>query len=265
MNAPQGTFEAATAGQFDMANFRTFGTEKIRWLLEQQNALNLMVKGGETWVARCLNGEWDYRLQAAREIGEFLSSYETHVWWAAPKIDVDNCQTELVDALHFMLSEEFARLTVDTAFREGRVSALVDAFRPREFGNPVANAKRIMASLLTENRTAAIDWGSYGQLCLALDLPLEALVGRYELKWCINMARWHFGYKQDKNVKYWGSQLTKLPQDEDNAVMSAAYSAYQKEHGVNMSLAEMAALINSNVQQAHPTTYAKYGEFVLPA
>jgi hypothetical protein len=236
--------------------------ERVADLLRVQAALNKGSYSNE-WILRGVAGEIlsdelidgkkpiDYTAAALGELGEFMGSlgYE---WWTAKETDRSNCITELVDTLHFVLSQEMV-LWVSNEMdlppsRVGMVLSYTDVVESSIGDEPIGELSEettecMMDSvaedivLTHEDRSnedqrsvreqlrytmiaVASGQGSvYEVLCLAdsMGVSFDHLYARYMGKATLNAFRVENGYseKPRRYKKMWAFEAGEDPQ-EDN-------------------------------------------------
>jgi len=100
------------------------------FIAENQFSVNAAM-AGEDWVARAAeHQDIDYRVAALDEVNEFINCAWQFKWWAPTKLDFANARMEMVDILHFVVSEDLAfRMVVGNLQKEEaikKVASLID-------------------------------------------------------------------------------------------------------------------------------------------
>jgi dimeric dUTPase (all-alpha-NTP-PPase superfamily) len=198
-------------------------------LLINQDTLNRK-SYDSTWVAKAISGEFDYPLAAAFEIIEFGNSWNQWNWWTKGAIsehDALNMKVELVDALHFILSDILVAYSgnIQTAAMETSMGLLmVQRSLPIfEDQNQERDAiKRLIKDLIgygstsghaTQNVSCRALLSLYRLAIYASQLGFRQFAAMYRAKSVLNRFRQDNGYKQKKYTKMWAEGL------EDNHVL----------------------------------------------
>lgn len=197
--------------------------DACRQMMERQASLNSTAYSTQ-WLEKGASGEWDYRLAASMEIAEFLKSV-WQPWWSKSELDLANARIEIVDALHFMLSQQLIVFGGDVghamhylAFHY--MSAMEDCAVWKATGqklDPIAIAKDLQAVLNSyESNEEEDDIGfqSLFQLCESIGFSFDQLKSLYLSKSVLNQFRRDNGYKEGKYSKLWDGER------EDNYFMS---------------------------------------------
>lgn len=206
----QGVEQALTEEQVQVLNEQ----QLIHEMLLNQHSLNMKSYNTE-WIEKGTRREFDYPLAAAQEIAEFINSYG-YSWWSKPvgnltevPLDELNCRTEIVDAVHFMLSQSIIDESVDNA-----VQSIHSAYTTA-MGTPPSLNTRDLARVLQARLLLSFDsdlmaatwlsnpWVTLFSLCRSMNFSLEQLSARYLGKSRLNAFRQKHGYKEGKYTKLW--------------------------------------------------------------
>lgn len=241
----------------------------------QQELNNLMA--GQDWVSRAsvyadgrtLSDEdgspLDYRMAAIDELVAELNPCSFHwVWWKQPTqaIQLDNSLLELVDILHFILSEElryndpyemdgsvlsplveeivneqsedFRTSTVGivaTYATEGAYTSLHTSTNSGYNAEAYRSAFMRLLNNLSEDGTP-IDFEVYWDLVKSLGFTPEQVISKYTCKAGLNLHRTRNGYKQGTYKKIWKVPLADGTQAdvEDNEVLLEYVADYRKNN-----------------------------------
>jgi len=164
-----------------------------------ENQVKLNNKSYDTqWLVKGKSLEFDYNLAASQEIAEFINSYG-YSWWSSSPKDLSNCRTEIVDAVHFMLSQA----VIEFGSIEEALTTLVYAYvgvsnTPTLSESPLHYAKQLSAELLTSSdaiNTVTSSWFSLFRLCETIGFSIEHLYARYMAKSALNAFRQEKGYR----------------------------------------------------------------------
>lgn len=195
----------------DFASLKDYVEDLAAKMLQNQAALN--AKSYNTaWVEKGKALEFDYSLAAAMEIGEFINSYG-YSWWSKSPQDMSNCKTEIIDAVHFMLSQTIIECGTIEASAKIISAAYVESVHLENAGNPLYFAKMLSASLhvahceniiVNESEFHYNPWVFLFALAKSIDFDLDHLYTRYIGKSLLNAFRQVNYYKQ--GVRLYGSK-----------------------------------------------------------
>lgn len=153
-----------------------------------------------------LHDRIDYPMAAAYELlAEFLPSAKNFEWWKpAKELDPLNARVELVDALHFILSEMILQNPSPEALKNALSEpnleqALPDSYHTLELSTAL---KRCVRSCLTHLNDSFI-LVDFSILCRAAGSSLTEILGMYRGKNLLNGFRINNGYKQGTYEKVW--------------------------------------------------------------
>jgi dimeric dUTPase (all-alpha-NTP-PPase superfamily) len=168
-------------------------TEMITKMLLNQASLN--TKSYNTaWVEKGKSLEFDYNLAASQEIAEFTNSYG-YSWWSKAPQDISNCRTEIIDAVHFMLSQSIIDgHTIDNA-AERIIGAYEESLNFEDSVSTLELAKGLTASLCVPSLDDS-SWAFLFALAKSINFDLEHLYTRYMGKSALNAFRQQNFYKQ---------------------------------------------------------------------
>lgn len=184
----------------------------------------------------------------AVELVELMEHLNCWKWWKGPKPDVKQAQMELVDVLHFLVSdllvghshkgkpigfEEVGHVFENAFSRVGPVEFL-DFTSPEAIEGYLARLDSAIAKAASS--TLGLDLDLFAQLCLPIGLDVATLGKMYFGKNALNALRQAKGYKlgvwspgqvyvEGHYVKYWGENYTK----EDNEVLFEILEAHEAE------------------------------------
>lgn len=189
-------------------------TQKNAWatlFLLQTRANDVLA--GDNW--RNDPKTYDYRAAVMDEVVEArLAAGYAPFWSGGPKgkADLDNLKLELVDILHFLMSEVLQYSTpgaIETALAEAGTSFERGFVRGAEAPWNPSHLYFMLGQLFLKDGTlAAPYWAGaaihhFGAACGSVGLSFNELYGKYVAKNALNVFRKEIGYKQDKSVKYW--------------------------------------------------------------
>lgn len=210
-------------------------------------------------------------------------------WWSgATAVDPENALVELVDILHFGLSEEIAGvhaynnepleiaayatpgLTLEQIY-EAAAHAVLRPFVDEEYDldnldvqlldvncqTSLFGFRRDVKNLLGAMCYDTFDWSSFWALCLSLGKTPELVASSYRAKAVLNKFRKTKGYKNgtcgwaDGNINYSGELYIKVWSDgrEDNSHMMDFLASFINTEGRQPSEDEMNSFLESSYQQ----------------
>ena len=219
---------------------------KFHKLLTLQNATNTKISG-ENWremASRHVN--IDFAMAAIDELHEFTVSAFVWKWWGkSPELDAKNALMELVDILHFAISEDLVRsgagpddspvsnrmavayqesltgykLYQDLNTEEGSVGQI--AFKTQLLKTAV---KRMYICFANEKEV--IDWHSFWFSLLLIGGNFDTINKVYLGKACLNKFRQDHGYKLGTYKKSWlvasvglDSETVNKPKEDNQVLM----------------------------------------------
>ncbi len=149
---------------------------------------------------------FDYKAALSDEVVEARLAAGYAPFWSGgekPTFDANNLKLEIVDILHFLMSDVM-QATSDAAHPLPLLANnAVNGFRyaKSEDGWDAHIAHDFLGSVMTGNIQAAFE--DFARLCGAAGMSFPELYGKYIAKNALNVFRKSIGYKQDKSVKYW--------------------------------------------------------------
>jgi dimeric dUTPase (all-alpha-NTP-PPase superfamily) len=178
-------------------------------MLEMQDAMNSRVN--PDW--RHADNAW-YRA-IWTECAEMLDHYGWK-WWKHQRPDLEQVQLELVDIMHFAMSDYLLQDAENEAVAERIVAELSD---PRQ-DEDIRAAIEAMAQTTIANKS--MHFSDFANVMALIEMDFDQLYRTYVGKNVLNFFRQDHGYKDGSYVKHWDGR-------EDN------------EH-----LAELLAILDSN-------------------
>ena len=162
-------------------------------MLELQDAMNSRVNSD--W--REANNEW-YRA-IWTECAEMLDHYGWK-WWKHQQPDLDQVRLELVDIMHFAMS--------DYLLQEGDNDKVADRIIA-ELSDPAASddiraAIEAMAQSTIASRS--MNYSSFANIMALIDMDFDLLYRMYIGKNVLNFFRQDHGYKDGSYIKVWGNR-----------------------------------------------------------
>ena len=163
---------------------------QIMIMLDMQDAMNARVN--PDW--RNAGNAW-YRA-IWTECAEMLDHYGWK-WWKHQQPDLEQVRLELVDILHFAMSDYLLRDASDEAVAERIAAELSD---PRQ-GNDLREV--IEATALTTIERQSMHFSDFANLMVLLDMDFDSLYRSYVGKNVLNFFRQDHGYKDGSYLKTW--------------------------------------------------------------
>ncbi len=166
---------------------------KLIIMLELQDAMNSRVNSD--W--REANNEW-YRA-IWTECAEMLDHYGWK-WWKYQQPDLDQVRLELVDIMHFAMS--------DYLLQEGDNDKVADRIIA-ELSDPATSddiraAIEAMAQSTIASRS--MNYSSFANIMALIDMDFDLLYRMYIGKNVLNFFRQDHGYKDGSYIKVWGNR-----------------------------------------------------------
>lgn len=217
-----------------LANARKLVVE----MLNNQQQLNLTAYSSE-WFEKGASREFHYPVAASQEIAEFINSFWLP-WWSKAEQDMVNCKIEIVDALHFLLSQAIIDYDGDlTAAANYIVESLIQMLASYSFMDhgPLEFARLLQASINADMGEVFADLFA---LSYSIDFNIDQLHALYMGKSILNQFRQDNGYREGKYKKKWDGVR------EDNHFM-AEWVSQQNE-----------SVTGAQVRQFLEVEYAKY-------
>ncbi len=166
---------------------------KLIIMLELQDAMNSRVNSD--W--REANNEW-YRA-IWTECAEMLDHYGWK-WWKYQQPDLDQVRLELVDIMHFAMS--------DYLLQEGDNDKVADRIIA-ELSDPATSddiraAIEAMAQSTIASRS--MNYSSFANIMALIEMDFDLLYRMYIGKNVLNFFRQDHGYKDGSYIKVWGNR-----------------------------------------------------------
>lgn len=173
-------------------------------IVELQDKMNCTVD--PAWV----ESKNDFLLAVAMESAEAIDHLGTWKWWKASSTDLEQLRLELVDILHFLVSQIILETSGDLLKAACVLSAPWDADSVIVDGKPISYA----ALTCTGRLKLQMALGSVGRYCLGLfhqivndsQMTVNDLFNRYVSKNVLNNFRQAQGYKDGSYTKIWGGR-----------------------------------------------------------
>lgn len=251
-------------------------------LLKAQNSFQVKAMGQENWwEVNELNGKpVDYGIAMLGEIGEAVDSLEFE-WWASgkKKEDIQNLIVEIIDAIHFELSDCMKLFNEIMDYREIPTEDREEYTRKalRGFGSNISNTFGYERAICNEDNIYSrkeilelikfYTFKSIGKKYDIIDLdisintlfdPIRILfeilncfgvsfiegVSRYNIKNALNFVRKANGYKEGNYEKMWISLSG--PIAEDNVIALEIVLEKQKKDNTILNIEEIIDLLNGH-------------------
>jgi dimeric dUTPase (all-alpha-NTP-PPase superfamily) len=159
-------------------------------MLEMQDAMNARVN--PEW--RSAGNAW-YRA-IWTECAEMLDHYGWK-WWKHQKPDLEQVQLELVDIMHFAMSDYLLREDDNQAVA-ARIEAELSQPNP---GDDIRSAIEVMAQSTIARQS--MHFSDFATVMHLIDMDFDALYRSYVGKNVLNFFRQDHGYKDGSYIKVW--------------------------------------------------------------
>ena len=159
-------------------------------MLEMQDAMNSRVN--PDW--RQAGNEW-YRA-IWTECAEMLDHYGWK-WWKHQEPDLEQVQLELVDIMHFAMSDYLLQ-DADNGAVANRIETELSDPRP---GTDIRAAIEVMAQTTIANQS--MHFSDFANIMALIEMNFEQLFRTYVGKNVLNFFRQDHGYKDGSYIKIW--------------------------------------------------------------
>ena len=162
-------------------------------MLEMQDAMNSRVN--PDW--RQAGNEW-YRA-IWTECAEMLDHYGWK-WWKHQQPDLEQVQLELVDIMHFAMSDYLLQETDNNGVAD-RIE--MELSNPRQ-GQDIRSAIESMAQTTIANRS--MHFSDFANIMNLIEMNFDQMYRTYVGKNVLNFFRQDHGYKDGSYIKIWDGQ-----------------------------------------------------------
>ena len=166
---------------------------KLIIMLELQDAMNSRVNSD--W--REANNEW-YRA-IWTECAEMLDHYGWK-WWKHQQPDLDQVRLELVDIMHFAMSDYLLQESDNDKVADRIIAELSDPAT----NDDIRAAIEAMAQSTIANRS--MNYSIFANIMALIDMDFDRLYRTYIGKNVLNFFRQDHGYKDGSYIKVWGNR-----------------------------------------------------------
>lgn len=212
----------------------------VKEMLANQNSLNEKAYNTE-WLAKGSTREFNYPVAASQEIAEFINSFWLP-WWSKAEQDMANCRIELVDALHFLLSEAIIQFEGDLSQAEDFImesfEIAMDVLESQIELPPTLEIARMLQSSINADLDSV--FSDLFLLSHSIDFDIEKMHALYMGKSILNKFRQDNGYKSGTYIKKWdgvnednhflsvwiAEQTSALTGDEVRAFLDSTYKKF---------------------------------------
>ncbi len=163
---------------------------KLLTMLDMQDAMNSRVNAD--W--RNANNAW-YRA-IWTECAEMLDHYGWK-WWKHQQPDLDQVQLELVDILHFAMSDYLLGQSDNDCVADRIITELEDAGKESDIRIAIEN----LAQTTIANRS--MHFSDFANVMNLIEMDFDQLYRMYVGKNVLNFFRQDHGYKDGSYVKVW--------------------------------------------------------------
>lgn len=221
--------------------------QKFHLLLELQAATNAKISGPDWRVQAAPHTTIDFAMAAIDELHEFTTSAFQWKWWGtSQKLDPQNALMELVDILHFAISEDLVRSgsgpddgpvsnRMAVAYKEAEVSYNISMAIKAQGEEAESDSTAFKVVLLKQavksmyccfaNPSLAVDWHSFWFALFLIGGDFDSVNKVYLGKSVLNKFRQENGYKLGTYKKSWFQQPQKhetvnsYPKEDNQALM----------------------------------------------
>lgn len=184
-------------GEFALLNTTKTLTEKdmIYKIFNKQDELNIHTNGSN-W--KSMDIPW-YRAIFI-ECSEMMD-YLPWKWWKGGKLDLEQLKLELIDILHFGVSD----ILTNDKHMDIKINHILNAFKYYEVDNIQLEE---MIELLVKHTLETKHFGitMFVKLCKKVGLSIEKIYKLYMGKNILNKFRQNNGYKQQTYIKIWNGK-----------------------------------------------------------
>lgn len=204
--------------------------EKLSTMLRYQEQLN------DVFDPQWRTNRHAYLRAASVESGEAIDHY-TYKWWKKQEKNLVQVQLEVVDILHFYLSEvariandsEQARLNLIEAWLQDEKSVTFDGAVYVFSEMDTLRKLDIMMGLACARR---IDWSLFRAVMLECGLTFDSMYSTYAAKNVLNLFRQHHGDKKGTYIKLWAGR-------EDNLYLEELMQSWNPDEGMDTLYARL--------------------------
>jgi len=217
-----------------------FTISQLKTMFAMQAELNA-VMGSPTWLTDNNN----YMRAARIELFEAIDHYG-YKWWKAHKPNVPQCQLELVDAWHFVMSDMMVRLAADGVSVDELITDIQPILEecvaePKTFNSDFNMAIEVIisGSFLTGNLALK----PFVEACEVLNLTGDQFFKMYVFKNALNLFRQKHGDKQGTYIKTWFGR-------EDNVFLA------QEIDAINVTAPDFIEKLNASLEAEYAAVKA---------
>ena len=188
-------------------------------MLELQDAMNSRVN--PAW--REANNEW-YRA-IWTECAEMLDHYGWK-WWKHQQPDLDQVRLELVDIMHFAMSDYLLQEADNNLVADRIIAELSDPGSSDDI--------RVAIETMAQSTIAcqSMHFSNFANIMVLIDMDFDHLYRMYVGKNVLNFFRQDHGYKDGSYIKVWDEQednehLAELLSELDSSIATFQQDVYQ--------------------------------------
>ena len=215
-------------------------------MLKRQEYLNNLTY--PAWKEKL--GMYDWQSAVLVEAGELLESFG-YKWWKKQEKDMENVRVELIDILHFMLSDlHYCSLTVKEEASEKFVSALCES--KLDIPDDYMFKYNVLHLVAMGIKDITEQFFNLGKLFKYVGMRFEEVYKSYFIKNVLNEFRQKNGYKNGTYIKIWRVDIGEGLKDyEDNQVVFAIAEKIPLEE-IDERLMDEIELIYKKVRFKYP-------------
>jgi len=177
-----------------------------------------------------------YLRAASVESGEAID-HHTYKWWKKQQTNLVQVQLEIVDILHFYLSE-VARIANDPdqaqadLFEAWKVDDQFVSFDGVEYQFNEMDTLRKLDIMMGLACARRINWALFRAVMTEVKLSFDSMYSMYAAKNVLNLFRQHHGDKQGTYIKLWAGR-------EDNLYLEELMQSWAPDEGMDVLYARL--------------------------
>jgi dimeric dUTPase (all-alpha-NTP-PPase superfamily) len=167
---------------------------KLENCRELQGTMNSLVN--PNWK----KANYNFPRAAWMEMGEALSTVDWK-WWKKQTPDQYQLKLEMVDILHFMLSDAILNQIITPRIRD--IWTKSQQRFPKNLVNDVETVFQFGELFIRSATDGQLYWGHYFDTMLAMGIDFNEVIDMYIAKNTLNVFRQKHGYKDGTYIKEW--------------------------------------------------------------
>lgn len=188
---------------------------KVKSMFYLQDKLNRLID--EDWYS---HKHWDFQRATMIELGELMDHYG-YKWWKKQEPNVDQCKLEVIDILHFHISDLIQSAVRSDQRYDTYAEDLAENLVMLDIDKSPESIRSGIDGAICLASTKNFNSKAFSFLMNAFEISPEELCDKYILKNTLNIFRANNGYKQGTYIKTWDGK-------EDNEVLMEIFSNINK-------------------------------------